>query len=142
VRTLTELTPECRFSALQSAVIAYLTDFKCKRTGKNRTKAQWKRDDTGIFACSEEFLGSDSAASTVVHEDHSVHDDASLVRAYQEYCVQAIDHDDDGVASQYMASCKDLYIWVKPDSWEQVQETPKALGASKRKGESSHPSFR
>ena len=97
----------------------------------------------------------------MVHEDHSIHDDASLVRAYQEYCVQvisccvhwlpecacvdpsqAIDHDDDGVASQYMASCKDLYIWVKPDSWEQVQETPKALGASKRKGESSHPSFR
>ena len=54
VRTLTKLTPQCRFSALQRAVITYLTDFKCRRTGRNRTKAQWKREDTGIFACSEE----------------------------------------------------------------------------------------
>jgi len=54
VRTLTKLTPQCRFSALQRAVITYLTDFKCRRTGRNRTKAQWKREGTGMFACSEE----------------------------------------------------------------------------------------
>ena len=44
VRTLTKLTPQCRFVALQKEVITYLTDFKCRRTGRNRTKAQWKRE--------------------------------------------------------------------------------------------------
>ena len=54
VKTLADLNQHCRFSGLEKKVLAYLTDHKCRRTGKHMTRAQWKREGVGMWACSEE----------------------------------------------------------------------------------------